>query len=93
MDLSVKEEIFGGHKKKYYFVYLYLFKYCPDQLLKRCIANDDQIRYSPFSTLKLMEGISPQGKRLIKSYKPLFIGPLFLNIALTFAKPVLGANN
>ena len=44
-------------------------------------------------TLKLMEGISLQEKWLIKSYNPVFIGPLFLNIALTFAKPVLDANN
>ena len=76
MDLSAKEEIFGGHKKKYYFDDPYLFKYCPDQLLRRCVANDDQI-----------------GVRLVKSCKLIFIWPLFLKIALTFAKPVLDANN
>ena len=40
-----------------------------------------------------VEGTSSQEKRLIKSSKPVFIGPLFLKTALTFAKPVLGANN
>ena len=52
-----------------------------------------KLRYSPSVTLKLVEGISPQGKQLIKSYKLVFIGPIFLKIALTFAKPMLGANN
>ena len=44
--------------KKYYFDDPYLFKYCPDQLLRRCVSNDDQIGYSPSATLKLVEGIS-----------------------------------
>ena len=44
MDLSAKEKIFGGHKiKKYYFDDPYLFKYYPDQLMRRCVSNDDQI--------------------------------------------------
>ena len=29
--------------KKYYFYDPYLFKYCPDQLMRRCVSNDDQI--------------------------------------------------
>ena len=78
--------------KKYYFDDPYLFKYCPDQLLRSCVSNDDQIGYSPSVTLKLVEGISPREKRRTKSCKPVFIGPLFLKIALIFAKPVLGAN-
>ena len=52
-----------------------------------------KLGYSPYVTLKLVKGISPQEKQLIKSYKLVFIGPLFLKIALTFSKPVLGANN
>ena len=43
MDFSIKEEIFGGHKKKYYFNDPYLFKYYPDQLMRICVSNDDQI--------------------------------------------------
>ena len=79
--------------KKYYFDDPYLLKYCPDQLMRRCVSNDDQIGYSPSATRKLMEGISPQEKRRTKSYKPIFIGPLFLKTALIFAKLGLGANN
>ena len=29
--------------KKYYFDDPYLFKYCPDQLMRRCVPNEDQI--------------------------------------------------
>ena len=52
-----------------------------------------KLGYSPSVILKLVEGISPQEKQLTKSCKPVFIGPLFLKIALTFAKSVLSANN
>ena len=52
-----------------------------------------KLGYSPFVTMKLVEGISLQEKWLTKSWKPVFIGPLFLKSALTFAKLVLGANN
>ena len=52
-----------------------------------------KLGYSPSVTLKLVEGISQQEKRLIKSYKMVFISPLFLKVSLTFAKPMLGANN
>ena len=52
-----------------------------------------KLGYSPSVIQKLVEGISPQEKWLTKSHKHIFIGPLFLKIALTFAKPVLGANN
>ena len=34
--------------KKYYFDDLYLFKYYPDQLMRRCVPNDDQIRILTF---------------------------------------------
>ena len=34
--------------KKYYFDDPYLFKYCPDQLMRRCVPNDDQSRILTF---------------------------------------------
>ena len=52
-----------------------------------------KLEYSPSNTMKLVEGISPQERKRTKSYKLVFIGPLFLKTALIFAKPVLGANN
>ena len=35
--------------KKYYFDDPYLFKYCPDQLMRRCVPNEDQIRVLTFA--------------------------------------------
>ena len=34
--------------KKYYFDDPYLFKYCPGQLMRRCVSNDDQIEVLAF---------------------------------------------
>ena len=34
--------------KKYYFDDPYLFKYCSDQLMRRCVSNDDQIEVLTF---------------------------------------------
>ena len=79
--------------KKYYFDDPYLFKYCLDQLMRRCVSNDDQIGVLTFRHSEACGGHFSAKKRLTKSCKPVFIGPLFLKIALTFAKSVLSANN
>ena len=79
--------------KKYYFDDPYLFKYCPDQLMRRCVPNEDQIGVLIFATQRLVEAISLQGKQLIKSCKLVFISLRFLKIALNFSKLVLSANN
>ena len=79
--------------KIYYFDDPYLFKYCPDQLMRRCVSNDDQIEVLTFCHSEACGGHFSQEKQLTKSCKPVFIGSLFLKIALTFAKPVLDANN
>ena len=34
--------------KKYYFDDPYLFKYCPDQIMRRCVPNDEHIRILTF---------------------------------------------
>ena len=52
-----------------------------------------KLGYSSSATQNLVEGISPQEKWWTKSRKPVFIGPLFLKIALIFLNHVLGANN
>ena len=90
---SQQKRKFLADIKKYYFDDPYLFKCCPDQLMRRCVPNDDQIGISPFAIQKLVEGISLQGKQRIKSCKLIFTGPHFLKIALNFSKLVLGANN
>ena len=40
---SQQKRKFLANIKKYYFDDPYLFKYCPDQLMRRCVPNDDQI--------------------------------------------------
>ena len=42
--------------KKYYFDDPYLFKYCLDQLLRRCVFSDDQIRVLTFCHSKAYGG-------------------------------------
>ena len=71
----------------------YLFKYCPDQLLRMCVSNDDKIGVLTFCHSKACGGYFSPRKRWTKSYKPVFIGPLFLKTALIFAEHVLSANN
>ena len=43
--------------KKYYFDDPYLFKYCLDQLMRRCVPNEDQIGVLTFCHLEAVEGI------------------------------------
>ena len=50
-------------------------------------------RYSPFVILKLVEGISLQGKQQIRFFKLVFTGLHCLRIVLNFEKLVFGANN
>ena len=52
-----------------------------------------KLGYSPFAIQKLEEGISLQGKQLIKFCKLVFTGLHYLKIVLNSAKLVLGANN
>ena len=40
---SQQKNNFLADIKKYYFDDPFLFKYCPDQLMRRCVPNDDQI--------------------------------------------------
>ena len=40
---SQQKKKFLANIKKYYFDDPYLFKYCPDQLMRRCVPNEDQI--------------------------------------------------
>ena len=79
--------------KKYYFDDPYLFNYCPNQLLRRCVSNDDQIGVLTFCHSEACGGHFSVRKTADKSCKSVFIGPLFLKTALIFAKPVLSANN
>ena len=90
---SQQKRKFFADIKKYYFDDPYLFKYCQDQLMRRCVPNMIKLGYSPFPIQKFVEGISLQGKQHIKFCKLVSTGPHFLKTTLNFAKLVLGANN
>ena len=73
--------------KKYYFDDPYLFKYCPDKLMRRCVLNDDQIGILTFFSIrKLVEGISLRGKQRIKSCKLVFTSLRFFKDFFEFFK-------
>ena len=79
--------------KKDYFNDPYLFKYCPDQLLRRCVSNDDQIEVLTFCRSEACGGCFSARKTTDKIMQAGFYWPTFLKIALIFEKHVLGANN
>ena len=45
---SQQKRKFLADIKKYYFDDPYLFKYCPDQIMRRCVPNDEHIRRLTF---------------------------------------------
>ena len=79
--------------KMNYFDDPYLFKYCPDQLMRRCVPNDDQIGVLIFYHSEACRGHFSARKTTDKILQAGFIGPHFLKIVLNTAKLVLGANN
>ena len=79
--------------KKYYFDDPYLFKYCSDQFLRRCISNDDQTGVLTFCHSEACEGHFSARKTADKILQADFYWPTLLKTALTFATPVLDANN
>ena len=79
--------------KMYYFDDPYLFKYFPDQLMRKCVLNDDQIGVLTLCHSEACGGNFSVRKTSNKICKLVFIGPWFLKIVLNTAKLVLGANN
>ena len=79
--------------KKYYFDDPYLFKYCSDQLMRRCLSNDDQIGVLTFCHSEACGGHFSARKTVDKILQASFYWPTFLKTASIFAKPVFGANN
>ena len=55
---SQQKRKFLADIKKYYFDDPYLFKYCPDQLMRRCVPNDDQIGILTFYILLSVDYVS-----------------------------------
>ena len=92
MDFSTKRK-FLADIKKYYFDNPYLFKYCPNQLMRRCVPNNDQIEVLIFCHSEACGGHFSTRKTADKTLQVGFYWPTLLKISLNFAKLVLDANN
>ena len=72
--------------KKYYFNDPYLFKYCPDQLLRRCVSNDDQIRVLTFCHSEACGGHFSTRKTADKILQAGFYWPTLFKDCFDFCK-------
>ena len=72
--------------KKYYFYDPYLFKYCPYQLLRRCVSNDDQIGVLTFCHSEACGGNFSARKRADKILQASFYWPTLFKDCFNFFK-------
>ena len=72
--------------KKYYFDDPYLFKYCPDQLMRRCVSNDDQIGVLTFCHSKACRGNFSSRKTADKILQAGFYWPTLFKVFFEFFK-------
>ena len=70
--------------KKYYFDDPYLFKYCPDQLMRRCVSNDDQIGVLTFFHSKACGGNFSSRKTVDKILQAGFYWPTLFKVFFEF---------
>ena len=72
--------------KKYYFDDPCLFKYCPDQLMRRCVSNDDQIGVLTFCHSEAYEGHFSARKTVDKILQVGFYWPTLFKDCFDFFK-------
>ena len=72
--------------KKYYFDDPYLFKYCPNQLIRRCVSNDDQIGVLTFCHSEACGGHFSPRKTTDKILQTDFYWPTLLKDCFDFFK-------
>ena len=72
--------------KKYYFHDPYLFKYCPDQLMRRCVSNDDQIGVLTFCHSEACRGHFSARKTADKILQAGFYWPALFKDCFDFCK-------
>ena len=72
--------------KKYYFYDPYLFKYCPDQLMRRCVPNGDQIGVLTFCHSEACGGNFSVRKTTDKIMQAGFYWPTLLKDCFEFCK-------
>ena len=72
--------------KKYYFDDPYLFKYCPDQIMRRCVPNDEQIRILTFCHSEACGGHFSARKTADKILQAGFYWPTLFKDCFDFCK-------
>ena len=72
--------------KKYYFDDPYLLKYCPDQLMRRCVSNDDQIGVLTFCHSEAYGGHFSVKKMAYKILQAGFYWPTLFKDCFEFLK-------
>ena len=72
--------------KKYYFDDPYLFKYCPNQLLRRCVSNDNQIGVLTFCHSEACGGNFSTRKMADKILQVGFYWPTLFKDCFDFCK-------
>ena len=72
--------------KKYYFDDPYLFKYCPDQLMRRCVSNEDQIGVLAFYHSEACGGHFSARKTADKILQAGFYWPTLFKDCFDFCK-------
>ena len=72
--------------KKYYFDDPYLFKYCPDQIMRRCVPNDEQIRILTFCHFEACGGHFSARKTTDKILQAGFYRPTLFKDCFEFFK-------
>ena len=72
--------------KKYYFDDPYLFKYCPDQIMRRCVPNDEQVRILTFCHSEACGGHFSARKTADKILQARFYWPTLFKDCFDFCK-------
>ena len=72
--------------KKYYFDDPYLFKYCPDQIMRRCVPNDEHIRILTFCHSEACGGHFSARKTADKILQAGFYWPTLFKDCFDFCK-------
>ena len=83
---SQQKRIFLVDIKKYYFDDPYLFKYCQDQLMRRCVSNDDKIGVLTFYHSEACEGHFSARKTVDKIMQAGFYWPTLFEDCFEFCK-------
>ena len=84
--ISQKKRTFLVDIKKYYFDDPYLFKYCPDQLMRRCVPNDDQSGVLTFCHSEVCGGHFSARKTADKILQASFYWPTLFKGCFEFFK-------